>query len=261
TQIVVGTSAVATLMTLLVVSGSSFERVTAWIRPGLILGTLAAGTGIVVAVGELPQRPLLVAALLVVGLDSAALGLAGRYSLLLEASPIPICLAWLTFATEALTGNPQWFTLPIGVTVLVIVGLARWDRQRHEQVRSTPTLVALEYLGMLLVVSPALVQIVAADLWYVLLAIAEGGALVVWGALTRVRRRALFGVVAIVVGAALVLIVPLVDLAPKVRGPWLWLTIAAVGLVTVLVAAFLEQGRGAAQRAVTKLRELTSEWE
>ena len=146
-----------------------------------------------------------------------------------------------------MTGNAQWFTLPVGVTVLIVVSLARWDRQRHGQDRATPPLVALEYLGMLLIVSPALVQIVALDLGYVLLAIAEGAALVMWGVITRVRRRALFGAAAIGVGAALTLVVPLVGLAPKVRGPWLWLTIAAIGLVTVLVAAFLEQGRGAAR--------------
>jgi hypothetical protein len=261
TQAVAGVAVVSTTATLLVVVGSSFERATAWIRPGLVLGTLSALIAVAIAAAELPARPLLVVALLVTALDSVALGLAGRRRGFLLASPVLFCLAWLTFASEALTGNPQWYTVPIGVTVLAIVGLARWDRHRGGEVRSTPTLVALEYVGMAFVVSPALVQIVAEQLGYGLLAIVEALVLVAWGVLTRVRRRALFGSGAVVVAAALVVIVPLVGLVPKVGGPGLWLAIAALGVTAILVAAFLEQGRTATRRGVQRLRDLTSDWE
>jgi hypothetical protein len=128
-------------------------------------------------------------------------------------------------------------------------------------VTATTVPTRLEYLGMLLVVSPALVQIAAVNLFYALLALADGLALAAWGTITRVRRRALFGVASIVLAAALVVLVPMADLVPKVRGPGLWLAIAAVGLLAVLVAAFLEQGRGVAERAVIRLRDLTSDWE
>ena len=260
-QSVVGIAIAGAIATLMVVAVTWSGRAVEWIRPGLVLASIAAVAAVAIALGALPDRSLLVAALLVAGLDSAALGLVGGRRPFLVASPVLLCLAWLAFASEALTGNPQWFTAPIGLTVLAVVGMARWDRHRAGRERSTPTLVALEYFGVLFVVGPATVAIVADNLAYALLAIAEGVLITAWGVLTRVRRRALCGIVVVVAAAVLFVVVPLAGLVPKVRGPALWLAIAAVGVVAILVAAFLEQGRSLTRRGVQQLRELTADWE
>jgi cell division protein FtsW (lipid II flippase) len=88
-----------------------------------------------------------------------------------------------------------------------------------------------------------------------------GLGLIGFGVLTRVRRRALFGVATFVLSLVLMIVVPLVGLTPQFSGPALWITIAAVGLVAIFVAAFLEQGRRAVTQAVARLRELTKDSE
>jgi hypothetical protein len=111
------------------------------------------------------------------------------------------------------------------------------------------------------VVGAALAQTVVQSAVYAVVAIALGLGLGGWGVVTRVRRRVAFGAGTVALAAALMLIAPLADLVPRVRGPALWLTIAGIGLVAILVAAFLERGRTAVSRAVTTLREATADWE
>ena len=261
TQAVLGATIVGVAGSLAAVAVASIERARVWRRPITVLATVAMAVSVGVAVSQWPQRPLLVLALLAVGFDFAAIGVGTDQPAFLVSSPIAIGAAWVVFASEALKGDPQWFTIPMGLTLLVIVGLARWERRRATLDPVIEPLVALDLLGMLLLVGSALIQTVTTSVAYGLVGLVLGLGLIGFGVLTRVRRRALFGVATFALSLVLMVVVPLVGLTPQFSGPALWLTIAAVGLVAIFVAAFLEQGRRVVNQAVTRLRELTTNWE
>src|SRR5207244_3389364 len=115
------------------------------------------------------------------------------------------CAAWLVYASEAITGTPEPFTIPVGIALLVLVELARGDRRRRRKHPVTPELLAVELAGMGFLVGAALVEIVATHLAYGLLAVALGGAIMGWGGVTRVRRRFAFGAAVAFVATALML--------------------------------------------------------
>lgn len=264
--IVVVTAVVGTIASLVVAAteGVDDDRLAflrPWDRSMLAVAFVGATSSVVLATDLLPARPMLVVALLLLGLDLAAVGLAGRHPGLLPAAPVPLGVAWLVFASEALTGNAQWFTVPVGLTLLVVVGLARRQRRGAGLDPVTPAIVALDVLGCLLVVSAALIQIVVDDIAYGLLAVLLGVLVAGWGVLTRVRRRLVIGAATVALAVALMILVPLIGLIPHAGSPVLWLTVAAAGLIAIVVAAFIEQGRNTVRRVTRSFRELTEGWE
>ena len=238
-------------------------RATVWRRPALLLAASATGVALGVAVAELPDRPLLVAALLVAGVELLALGLVTRRVGWLVASTATLLSAWLVFASQALTGDPQWSNVPAGLAVLVMVALVRWDRRRSEADLdpAAPYIVALDLVGMALVVGSTLVQTVSDSPSYGLLAVAFGLGLVAFGVLTRVRRRLFFGAATVALALLLMVVPPLVGLVDEIRGWVPWALLAGVGMIALLVAAFLEQGRRFVRRTVQRFSELTEGWE
>ncbi|MGZ4785281.1 MAG: hypothetical protein ACXV5S_06390, partial [Acidimicrobiales bacterium] len=238
-QVVVATAMVGTIASLAAaaIEGSGDDQLgilRPWDRPMLAVAGLTAATSVAVASDLLPARPMLVVALLLLGIDLAALGLAGRFPALLTVSPVPLGVAWLVFASEALTGNAQWFTVPVGCTLLTVVGLARWQRRRAGLDPMTPSIVVLDVLGCLLVVSAALIQIVVDNIAYGLLAVLLGALVAGWGVLTRVRRRLVLGAATIALAVALMILVPLIGLIPQGGSPALWLTVVAAGLIAIV---------------------------
>jgi hypothetical protein len=247
--------------TTFVVSATVARRAQAWVRPALTVGLGATGVALVVAAAHLPERALLTAALAATGLEAAALGLSGRRRAYLLASPAILCASWITFASGSLTGDPQWFTVPVGLTVLVVVGIARADLRRTDQRVDAPVIVALDLTGMAFVVGAALGRTVTESIAFGLVAVAFGVAIAIWAVLTRVRRRLAFGVGTVTLAVALMLVGPLVEIVPEIHGATLWLVIAAFGVAAITIAAFLERGRAAVRSAVAGVRTLTEDWE
>jgi len=232
-----------------------------WVRP-LAVGTgLMIGTHIVLAVSAWPDRGPLVASLLIAGAQAAAVGITLRRAEPLYLSPALVCAAWLLFATDALSGNPNWQTVPIGLAILAIVELARWERRVEGQPITSDVLLTLEYGGMAFVVGAALVQTVFDSAVYGLLGVALGLALVTWAAFTRVRRRTQVGAAVILIAVLLMLVVPTVRVIPQLRGALLWGTLAAIGLVLLLVASTLEESRARVQATIRRIDELMVGWE
>jgi hypothetical protein len=232
-----------------------------WRRPALELGSATAALAVVVATTELPDRMLLVPSLAASSLQAAALGVALRLLLPQLLSPVLACAAWWAFAAEALGGNPQWYTVPIGLSLLVAVGLWRRHRLLREANPAAPEIVALELAGIGFLVGAAFLQAVTEVVGYAALAAVLGVGVCGWGLVTRVRRRVLAGVV-IVTGALVVfVVVPLVQLLPAWEGAWLWLLIGAVGILALLAATLLEQGREVVKRGTRRFAEMTEHWE
>lgn len=72
---------------------------------------------------------------------------------------------------------------------------------------------------------------------------------------------AVVGAVGFVLSLVLLLAVPLSSRVPRLEGVTLWITVAAVGLIAILAAALLEQGRSRVRLAIRRLGELTADWE
>jgi ABC-type glycerol-3-phosphate transport system permease component len=171
-----------------------------------------------------------------------------------------VCGAWLLYATEALGGNPNWVTVPVGITILAAVELARWDMRTHEASPTEP-LVLLEYGGLACLVSASLFETVSDSVFYGLLALGLGVAVVGWAAFTRVRRRMEVGGATILLALLLMLTVPVIRLVPHFRGAELWGAVAALGMILLVLATTLEQSRTRLRSTVHRLDQLMVGWE
>ena len=253
------TSATAVLLAL---AGPLIDQLHAWQRPALALAAGTAAGGIAVALLELPDRTLLVPALIVGSAVSAGSGVVLRSAWASTMAPVLGCTAWVVYASDALGANPQWYTVPLGLTLLVVVGLARQDARRRGADPATRGLVALEMLGIAFLVGAAFVQSVTESLGYVAVAFIMGSGVVVWGALTRVRRRVAAGVIIVLATAVVLVLIPLVSLLPTWQSTGLWLFLLVAGAAALLAATALEKGRALAHGAIDKYARFGSDdWE
>lgn len=233
----------------------------AWVRPLVVAGAVAGVTAPPVAAAAWPSRAPMVAALIALGAESAAAGMLLRRPVVFGASPIFLCAAWLVFATAIFTGEPMWFTVPVGIAALVVIETVRWDhRLRHEAVK-TPELVAFELLAIAIVVGAAPFQIVTGHLWAGLTGAALGVAIAIWGIETHVRRRVWAGVVATAGCLLMLALVPLVKQLPNVEQATLWVLLGGLGALVVIVATAIERGRPKLRTAMHHLHELMDGWE
>ncbi|MEO8108090.1 MAG: hypothetical protein ABI720_12310, partial [Actinomycetes bacterium] len=91
--------------------------------------------------------------------------------------------------------------------------------------------------------------------------LAEGAAITLWGAVTKVRRRLAAGVGVIVAAVVLLVAIPLTPLLPQWRGAALWVGVAALGLAAIVIATFIERGRAAVGAWVDSLSNTLRGWE
>ena len=232
-----------------------------WIRPLALYATGAHAGAIIVALRELPDRPLLVIALAAAGIELTALGILLRRPLLVYGG-LPLLLAsWLTFASEGLTGNPQWFTVPIGLTILALTETARWDLRRRGMNPSRREIQSADYLGIAFLVGAALLQTLTVSSGYGVIGIGIGLVVAVWGAATKVRHRVFAGAGTVVLSGLLMVSVPLAKVVQEFRGIWLWATVFVIGVVLIVIAATLERSRALVERTTRRINELMEGWE
>jgi hypothetical protein len=232
---------------------------TSWLA-ALVPLAGAAGVGALVAAGIDGRRGLFAAALLVLGLEAAAGSLVLGRPWLGRLAPPLACGAWLELTAEAIGGDPQWLTVPVGLTLLAVVELTRGQRRRagrplDQQLR------LLDHAGMLLLVGAALVQTVTSATAYGLVAGLLGIALCAWGAVTKVRRRVVVGSVTLLLALFGMIAVPVAQLVPQFHGAALWIVLTVVGLALVVVAISLEQGQARLASAAGRIDRLLRGWE
>jgi len=237
------------------------RRAAVWVRPALIASIAATGVALGGASAALPDRYLLIPAFVLAGVLAVALAVGFHRPVLAALTPIPLCAAWLTYASEALTGQPQWLTVPLGVALLAVAVLLRSARRADDRPVATPDVIALEVTGMGLVMGASLVQSVTRSPLYALMGVGLGLAIAGWGALTRVRRRLFGGMIAVMASLLLLIVTPLVAVVSHGGGVLVWLVLAGAGLVAIVAAALLDTTRSAIQRGMTRLAELTHDWE
>ena len=231
-----------------------------WVAPGSMYAVTTQALAALAALATLPDNTLMVVVLLAVSGELIALGVIHARPELFVVAPAVACGAWVLGARDTLAGQPNWFTIPIGFTLLVMVGLVRWIRRGRGAAVTGFDVIALEFVGMSVMVAPPIAEVLAGSLWNALVAVVIGIALANWGALTRVRRRAAFGAVTVVLATVLVIGVPLSE-AVTWRGPALWMALSLLGIAAIIVASTLERGRDAVRQASRRLDEMTAGWE
>ena len=231
-----------------------------WLAPVSFYAAATQALAASAAVSVLPDDDLVIVVLLAVGAELVAFGvLTGRPELHLLA-PVAACGAWLIYAGDALAGDANWFTVPIGLTMLVMVGLLRWIRRGRGGDPSGWDVIALELVGMTFLVASALAQTLAGHLWNGVLAIGIGVLVAGWGVVTRVRWRAGFGAADVVLAGVLLIGVPL-SKSVTWTGPALWVTLSAIGVAAIGVASALERSRDRMRKVARRLDEMTAGWE
>jgi hypothetical protein len=232
-----------------------------WSAPAAVGSALTTVMSVGAALVVLPDTALLPVALLAAAICAASIGTAWHDVTLTVLAPVLACAAWIVWAQGALDGNPQWTTVPVGLTLLVIVGLVRRAyRERGARVDGDEVQL-LELVGVAFLVGASYVQVFTVGLQYTLLAAALGLGVVVWGVLTRVRRRLVAGCVVVLTALLLLVLVPLAHLLPAFTSAAVWVAIAGIGLVALMAATLLEQGRAVVRRGIDELHHLTEGWE
>ena len=187
-------------------------------------------------------------------------GLLGLSAFLYTGPPL-LLASWLLFAADAFRGNPQWYTIPLGVTILALVDILRWDVKRRGESISAPLVAYADYAGMAFMVGASLIQVITRSTAHSLVAVLTGLLILAWSAATRLRRRAWGGAGAVVAASILMVAVPVAQIIPEFRGIVLWATIAAIGGVLIALASTLEQGKARVAETVQRLDDLMEGWE
>lgn len=247
--------------TLVALAPSVLPVVAPWQQPALGLGAVTTLGAVVAAAGAPAESMLLVPALLVAAGLSAAAGVVLSSVWLRVLAPLLACAAWIVFAAGAMGENPQWYTLPMGLALLVAVALLRQEARARGADPAARGIVTLELVGIAFLVGASFVQAVTTSLVYVALALLLGAGVGAWGLVTKVRRRVVAGGVVVIAAVVVLLAVPLVSLLPSWQGTALWIFLAGAGLVALLAATAIEKGRIIAHRLLERYVALGEEWE
>jgi hypothetical protein len=268
TDIAYGSAITALVVTVLVVATWRVHALESWHRAGSALAALAllaSVPGTLIEIDRATQwsdvASLVTVVLFACATEAWTFGTLWRKPLLSESAPFWLVGAWCAFAAGSLSGNAQWYTVPIGVALIGVEEIRRAD---HRRAGLPPYSVSgrwIEYLGMMLVVGASMFQTVTVSTAYALVAIVLGMAIATWGALTHVRRRAVFGTASTLLAVVLMLAVPLARVLPNTPTMVVWISVAAIGVIAVTSAAFIERGRHAWRNGVRRFGSATHDWE
>jgi hypothetical protein len=229
-------------------------------RVALVGAVTCCGSLVLAGTAGVPSAAL-VLALAVAAMQAAALGTVAHSTLVQQLAPPLGCASALTWMQLAAAGDPLLKASAVGLTLLLMVELWRHGRARAGGNVAADEIIALEALGLVLLAGPALVKATSAGLHYAILGILIGVGIGGWGLLTRVRRRLLTAAAVVLASAVILVAVPAVALVPAIQGAWTWVLIAVVGVLALLVASLLEQGRSALRRGVAMFKSATAGWE
>ncbi|KGM10966.1 hypothetical protein N868_12850, partial [Cellulomonas carbonis T26] len=240
-----------------------------WQRPVAVLGVATVAVALLLAAApaaaptgaDEPTPVLLAAALAAAAVQAAALGVAYRELGLRLAAPVVAWLAWAAYATHAISGSVAWYTVPVGLATLVVVGVWRADRRDRGLPPAADGVAGLELTGVAFLVVSSFASAFTDSVLHALVAAAIGVAVALWGVATRVRRRFVTGAGIVVAGLVLAVGLPLVALLPAVGEAGAWVAVAVVGLIAVMAATLLERGRAVVRGGRARLMDATEGWE
>jgi hypothetical protein len=229
-----------------------------WLQPLVTAGLTASAVAGMVAVTE-PSDPALVVVLVAYAAQAAAVGLVLRRPAVLALAPVFAVAGWAVLLVELPVDGTSWLTVPIAVALLAEVDVARWGRRRSGQAPTSRELLTLELAAIGLAVVPPLTELFTRGLATALVALVLAAGLLVWGVVTRVRRRAVAAAALATATAVLTIAAAAAGQAPA--SAFVWIVMGGVGITLLLVVALVEATRSRGGRGLRRLDELTADWE
>jgi hypothetical protein len=231
-----------------------------WTRPMSVFSIVVQALTVGLVIDVQPREDLLAVVLFAVAVELIAHAVVFDRPYLALASPAAACGGVIVALPGAVTGVSNWYLPPLGITLLVTVGVLRAIRRSHGGDPSAVEVMLLELVGMGALVGAPFAETVDGRLWFSLVATAIGAALMLWGASTRVEWRAGAGALIVLVANLLLIGVPLASNVTW-RGPSLWITLTVIGMIVILLAAYLERSRDRLHEALHHIDEMTVDWE
>lgn len=253
-------------VTVVVAAGATGVAVASWrrdgdarVRPALVLATAANLQAAGLALAAWPARSLAIAVLASIGVQAIAVGMTRRSTAILACGPPLLGVAFALGTSESLAGSAQWFTVPSGLVLLSeveILRLASWGSGVADR---PPRLdAALEWTGIAFLAGPPLVEAFTRGPAQGLVAGVVAVALLVWGLVTRVRRRIVAAGSLAVVTAVLILFAVAASATPTART---WVVAAGIGFAVMMASAWVEAWRSRRGRLMSRLGDLMEGWE
>ncbi|HVR78424.1 MAG TPA: hypothetical protein VMS99_08535, partial [Acidimicrobiia bacterium] len=139
------------------------QRAAFWITPLVVLAAAANVETVYFAIQALPDRAMVVAVLLSIGSQAVALGVTRSMPGALAVGPPAAALAFVLSVGESVSGSAQWYTVPIALVILAEVEILRATRRAAGADQGEDAIV-LEWVGIGLLVAPALVEMFTSSL-------------------------------------------------------------------------------------------------
>jgi hypothetical protein len=191
--------------------------------------------------------------LIISGGAMAAYGVASGRLIAFEGAVVIWSSSMLILLNNSFEVELHAIVVLVSVVLLAVLDVERYRHRRNGQ--SQPeSLRVVEWFAMIIPLLLAASQMFDA-LAYGLVLAAEGSVLIVWGGLTRVRRRAIVGLVAVTTALVLSALIPFLDDVRRGLTGGTWLIIGAVGAVVMIGAGSL------IERQRTHIGERLAHWE
>ncbi|MEA3502475.1 MAG: hypothetical protein U9R47_06845, partial [Actinomycetota bacterium] len=207
-----------------------------------------------------PLSPEVGYLLIVTGGALAAYGVVARKLLAFEGA-VAIWLCSMLILLNHRFGLQLHATIVlVSVVLLAVLEVERYRHRRDGQ----PQPEALRVVEWIAMTVPLLLAAseTFGSLVYALLLAAEGAALIVWAGLTRVRRRAVVGLIAVTTAMALGVMIPLFDEVRHGLAGGTWLIIGATAAIVMIAAgSVIERQRAQIGKRLSRWGELLESWE
>jgi hypothetical protein len=191
----------------------------------------------------------------------AAYALTARQVLAMHLAVVTWLAAVLILVEHRWTLELHATVLSVSIVLLIMIEVERY-RRRREGLDIPSWLRIAEWVVTVIPLALAAREMITTSLAYGLLLGAEGFALLAWGTLSRVRRRAMLGLAAITAAVLMAVMIPLIQGASQnLTGGW-WLVIGGVaGVVFIAAGSLIEKYRTRVGDRLTEWGEIIERWE
>ena len=240
-------------------AGASEEtRRTAFGIPAIGLSVIAAASTVATFDAQSAQLGLI---LLIIGAAFCAFAITGREPIAMHAAVFTWLAATLVLIDSQWSLNATVTVLAVAVVVLTMVEVERFRLRRAGQ-KPDEWLFIVEWLVMLAPLLMAARNMVAISMAYGLLLAGEGAALLAWGIVTQVRRRAVLGLAAATAAVLMAVMIPLIEGFDGTMSQGWWLLIGGIAAVSFITAgSVIEKYRTRIGERLTQFGTILERWE
>ena len=226
--------------------------------PAIGLSVIAAASTVATFDAQSAQLGLI---LLIIGAAFCAFAITGREPIAMHAAVFTWLAATLVLIDSQWSLNATVTVLAVAVVVLTMIEVERFRLRRAGQ-KPDEWLFIVEWLVMLAPLLMAARNMVAISMAYGLLLAGEGAALLAWGIVTQVRRRAVLGLAAATAAVLMAVMIPLIEGFDGTMSQGWWLLIGGIAAVSFITAgSVIEKYRTRIGERLTQFGTILERWE